>query len=141
MLHPELDAWVAKLAWDARDANVPVMLVVYQTLLSRPPPPEGAEYSAWPWLSGANNAVIATHALGLYDESAALADLVTPHAHRNSHITHSAACSYAAVGRYDDALEQVRLAVALGYPYLDRLRTDPDLGEVLGLPEFQALFN
>jgi tetratricopeptide (TPR) repeat protein len=92
------------------------------------------------WLYTANNILVITHGAGAYELSAHAADTVVAYAAENPYITHSAACSYAAVGRFDDALAQVKLAVELDYDHLDRLRSDTDLGPLLDNPEFQALF-
>jgi predicted hotdog family 3-hydroxylacyl-ACP dehydratase len=71
---------------------------------------------------------------------ARLADLSRPHARANAFIPHNAACAYAAVGRYDDALAMCRIAVDIGYAHLDRLAKDKDLGALLRRREFKALF-
>jgi tetratricopeptide (TPR) repeat protein len=123
----------------AAAGNTSIGLAAYRSLLTLPPPKIGQPRQAW--MRAANNALVLTHAQGVFDESARLADRVVQYVDENPYITHAAACSYAAVGRYDDALEQARLAVKLGYEYLDRLRVDTDLGLLLDRHDFQALFD
>jgi len=134
--HDELFGWIEQLAYAS--IGRPRGLALYQLLLSRTPPASGPARTSW--LQSANNALIITHREKMYAESARIADILVAYATENPFITHAAACSFAAVGRDDDALLQVRRAVELGYPHLDKLRTDTDLGPLLSRPDFQALF-
>ncbi|MEZ4398961.1 MAG: hypothetical protein R3B06_03030 [Kofleriaceae bacterium] len=134
--HPGLIAQVAALAHAAHGTNSDAALAVYGALLAAPIPPDG--YARTSWLYAANNALIVSHAARRFADSARMADQVVQYAPENLHITHAAACSYAAVGRHDDALAQVARAVELGYPHLDRMKVDPDLGPLLARADFQA---
>ena len=135
---PALVMQLESLGYYARDANPAAALVVYRAVMDSEPPAEGLPRKSW--LQTANAALITTHAQKLYEESAALADRVTKYVRENPYITHSAACSYAAAGRYDDAFEQARLAVELGYDHVDKVRVDKDLGPLLDRADFKALF-
>jgi len=133
-LIPELEAF----AYHAKDSNLPVALAVYRLVVATPPPADGDARTSW--LQTANSALVITHEQKLYAESAHLADELARYARENPYITHSAACSYAAVERYDDALAMAKLAVELDYDHLDKLKVDKDLGPLLKRPEFKALF-
>ncbi|MBK9034946.1 MAG: hypothetical protein IPL61_27400 [Myxococcales bacterium] len=135
--HPGLIVQVAALAHAAHGTNIDAALAVYGALLAAPIPPDG--YARTSWLYAANNALIVSHAARRFADSARMADQVVQYAPENPHITHAAACSYAAVGRHDDALAQVARAVELGYPHLDRVKVDPHLGPLLARADFQAL--
>lgn len=136
--YPKLTSEIASLAYSAQAENMDAAIATALVLFDAPPPPEGRSRTAW--LQSANNTLIFTHAAKRYAESARLADRVVGYARENPYITHAAACSYAAVGRYDDALEQVKQAIALGYDHLDRVAVDTDLGPLLARADFQALF-
>ena len=94
---------------------------------------------AW-WLGVLNSALQATFSAKQLELCARLADLARPHVRANSYLPHNAACAFAAVRRYDDALEMCRVAVEIGYAHLDRLETDTDLGPLLRRRDFKALF-
>jgi len=49
------------------------------------------------------------------------------------------ACSLAAVGRTDDAVQVLADAIELGYRDFDHLESDPDLEALREHPQFQAL--
>lgn len=57
----------------------------------------------------------------------------------NPYLFHHTACSYAALGRVEEALEEVRRAMVYRYPHLDKLWQDPDLSALHQHPEFQAV--
>ena len=143
---PQLSGELTGLAYQSHGPNEPVALAVYRTMLAVPPPdPDPDRRNRFvdhrtEWLRAANNALVLMNTEKLDAEAVVLADRVVQYARENPHITHSAACAYAAVGRYDDALEQVRLAVALGYENLDKLRVDADLGPLLERAEFAQAF-
>jgi tetratricopeptide (TPR) repeat protein len=105
-------------------------LLVYEAALAFPDVPSFAF----------NNVIIVASELELHERASALADRAQAVAEDNNYIYHSAACAYVAVGELDKALDQVKRAVASGYEHLDRLRVDEELGPLLRLPEFQALF-
>jgi len=128
------------LAYYAKDKNPQAALAVYRVVLGAAPPETDVKSARTSWLQSANNALVISHAQKLFDESAQLADQVVQYARENPYITHSAACSYAAVKRYDDAFAQVKLAVDLGYHHLDKVRVDKDLGPLLQRGDFKALF-
>jgi hypothetical protein len=136
--HASLVPQVSLLAYYAQQSNALGALAVYRALAASPPPAEAEARESW--LQAANNALVLTHQHEDYAESAALADRVVAYARENPHITHSAACSYAAVQRYDDAFAQAKLAVELGYKHLDKLRVDKDLGPLLQRADFKKLF-
>lgn len=135
---PKLAADIAAVAYYAKDQNMDAAIATSLVLFEAPPPPEGRARTAW--LQSANNTLIFTHSAKRYEESARLADQVVGYARENPYITHAAACSYAAVGRYDDAFDQVKQAIALGYDHVDRVAVDTDLGPLLARADFQALF-
>ena len=87
-----------------------------------------------------NNACVQAHAAKDFETAVRIAERAQPVAHENPFIYHSAACAYAAVGAYEKALEQVRLAIEHDYPHLERVEVDTDLGELLEWPQFKALF-
>jgi len=134
-VHPALIDRLNKLAYKVHDSNIPMALAIYRAMLAVPPPKKGPARSAW--LQAANNALVITNMAKLYAESAELADRVIQYVRENPYIAHSAACSYAATGRCDDAFEQVKLAVELNYEHLDRLRADANLGVLLDRAVFE----
>lgn len=60
---------------------------------------------------------------------------------RHNQPTHAynAACSLARLGRIDDGIEWLRLAVAGGFRDREKLQTDPDLASLRSDPRFQEL--
>jgi thioredoxin 1 len=103
------------------------------------PLPEGGPHRT-AWLTAMNNANIFAHALKNYDLAVALSERGKPYAKENPFIPHASACAYAALGRMDEAFEQVKLAVELDYEHLDRVEIDTDLGALVEEPRFKALF-
>ena len=96
--------------------------------------PRRAYVMAW------NNACIHAHALGLVDRACELADGALRFAPENPYIFHSAACAYAAAGKIDRALAEIRGAIEYGYEHIEKMETDTDLGKLLDEPAFKALF-
>ncbi|HTM19586.1 MAG TPA: thioredoxin, partial [Kofleriaceae bacterium] len=113
-------------------------LAVYRRLLEIPLPDEGDERGLYQRCT--NNACVIAHALGHIDEAVAIADAARPWAAENPYIFHSAACAYAATGDLDRAFAQCELAVRHGYPRLDALAADTDLGALREQPRFTELF-
>jgi hypothetical protein len=136
--NPALIGYAGQFALNCRDHDPEAAKAAFLALLNSPPPP--AADARLFWLASANNALIVTHAAGWFGLSAQLADQVVPYFAENPHLTHAAACSYVAVGRLDDAMTQVRLAVELGYPHLDKLAVDTDLAPLFEREDFRALF-
>jgi tetratricopeptide (TPR) repeat protein len=87
-----------------------------------------------------NNACIHAHALGQTARATALADGAQRFGPENPHIYHSAACAYTAAGQLDDAVEQVRQAMAHGYEHVEKMETDPDLAAAAATPAFARIF-
>ena len=96
--------------------------------------PRRAFVMAW------NNACIHAHALGLVDRACELADGALRFAPENPYIFHSAACAYAAAGKTERALAEIRSAIEYGYEHIEKMETDTDLGDLLDEPAFKALF-
>jgi hypothetical protein len=142
LAHPSLIPQLESLAYYTSHDKPDVAIAIYRAILATPPPSVALEDGAprQSWLQCANAALVVTHAQKRYDDSARLADALVQYVRENPYITHAAACSYAAVERYDDALEQARLAVELGYDNLDKLQEDTDLGPLLARKDFKALF-
>jgi len=122
-----------------RASSTPVALAVHRAMLDIPPDNLDDD-DLQDWLSAAHTALALMNAEHLTEESVELADRLVQYVHKNPSITHPAACTYVAVGRDDDALEQVRLAVKLDYWALDGLRVDTNLGRLLERPEFAQAF-
>lgn len=53
-------------------------------------------------------------------------------------VHYNLACSLALKGRYSDAVNALRKAVANGYEEFDWMLKDPDLSELKGYPKFEA---
>lgn len=87
-----------------------------------------------------NNACVQAHAEKNYELAAQLADRAQPYVPENPYLPHSCACAYVAVGRYDDALEQVRRGIEAEYDFIERMEVDTDLAPILDWPAFKALF-
>ena len=87
-----------------------------------------------------NNACIHAHAIGAFARACEIADGAQRFAGENPYIYHSAACAYAAAGRLDQALGQVKQAIDHGYDHIEKMEVDRDLGPLLAQPEFKALF-
>jgi len=92
------------------------------------------------FLAVLNSALHQTFAARQFGLCGRIAELARPHARGDASIPHNAACGFAAVGRYDDALAMCRIAIEVGYEEIDRMRTDTDLGPLLKRREFKALF-
>ncbi|EJE50011.1 hypothetical protein PMI14_05411 [Acidovorax sp. CF316] len=86
-----------------------------------------------------NNYFYALFQLGRPAEVIAFYPRIEATAWFNPHLFHHTACSYAALGRVDEALEEVRRAMVYRYPHLDKLWQDPDLSALHQHPEFQAM--
>jgi tetratricopeptide (TPR) repeat protein len=114
-------------------------LALYDRLLDLPIP-EDDSVERTNYLRAINNACIQAHEVKAHDLAVRIADRAQPYARENPHIYHSAACAYAAVGNFNKAFEQVKLAVDHDYEHLDKLEVDVDLGALLEWPAFQALF-
>jgi Flp pilus assembly protein TadD len=54
-------------------------------------------------------------------------------------IRYNLACSYALLGRVDDALETLSRAIEIGYRDSSHMRTDEDLAALRSKPRFQEL--
>jgi thioredoxin 1 len=113
-------------------------LAILERTLELPLAAEGPHRAGY--LSALNGACVIAHALKDYDLAVRIADRAAEHADENPYIHHSAACAYAAVGRYDDAFRHVKGAVRTNYEHLDRVENDSDLGPILEWPEHKALF-
>jgi tetratricopeptide (TPR) repeat protein len=111
---------------------------LYDRLLALPVPEDGRERRSY--VLAINNACVQAHTAKDFETAVRIADRAQAVAHENPFIYHSAACAYAAVGAYEKALEQVKLAIAHDYEHLDKLQRDSDLGELLAWPQFKALF-
>ena len=129
-------AIVAMHAGEAGDAKS--ALALYERMLAHDIPASGRRRTQY--VRAVNNACIRAHAIGDYAAACSIADRAQPYAHENPYIFHSAACAYAAAGELAKAFEQIALAVQHDYERLDSLEVDTDLGEILGWPEFKALF-
>lgn len=90
-------------------------------------------------LYGINNYFYALFHLGRPADVIAFYPRIQAVAWFNPHIFHHTACSYAALGRLDEALQEVRRAVAYRYPHADKLWQDPDLSALHAHPDFQAM--
>ncbi len=55
-------------------------------------------------------------------------------------VHYNLACSYALVGKKEEAFETLERAIRLGYDDFDHLKRDPDLKGLHEEPRFQALF-
>jgi hypothetical protein len=129
-------ARIAQRAADAGDRGSTIAL--YGRVLGRPLPEPGEDRDQY--LRAVNAGCIHAHALRDYATAVAIADRAQPYAAENPYIFHAAACAYAAVGDFAKAMRQVELAFEHGYPHLDKIEVDSDLGELLGWSQFQALF-
>jgi hypothetical protein len=92
------------------------------------------------WLyRGVNNYFHALFRLGRPQDVLAFYPRIAATAWLNPFIFHHTACSYAALGEMDAALQEVHRAVAFGYEHLDRLWDDPDLVSLRQTELFQTL--
>jgi len=116
-------------------------LAILSRVLQLPEPAMDDEAGRAAWVMAWNNACIHAHALGDFDRACTLADGAQAFAAENPYIYHSAACAYAAAGRVDQALAQVKLAIDHGYDHIEKMEVDRDLGPLLPLAGFKALFS
>lgn len=86
-----------------------------------------------------NNYFYALFQLGRPAEVIAFYPRIEATAWLNPHLFHHTACSYAALGHVQEALQEVRRAVDYRYLHLDRLWQDPDLSVLHQHPDFQAV--
>jgi hypothetical protein len=124
---------------DTRERALPAMELLFDAAPDEPCQP-GDRAHAW-WLEVLNSALHRSFAAKQRELGERLAKLAKRHARGNALIPHNAACAFAAVGRYDDALAMCRLAVRMGYAHLDRLSKDKDLGALRNRREFKELFS
>jgi tetratricopeptide (TPR) repeat protein len=115
-------------------------LAILERVLELPEPSTDDEAGRAAYVMTWNNACIHAHAIGAYDRACELADGAQRFADENPYIYHSAACAYAAAGRLDQALAQVKQAIDHGYDHIEKMEVDRDLGPLLAQPEFKALF-
>lgn len=92
------------------------------------------------WLSNLNDAIYYANKVKDSALASLLAEAAAPHAAASNNLPHNAACAFAAVGRYDEALAMCRIAVENNYHDLERMKVDRNLGALRKSPEFQALF-
>jgi hypothetical protein len=116
-------------------------LEILGRVLELPEPPASDDAGRAAYVMAWNNACIHAHALGDFDRACTLADGAQRFAAENPYIYHSAACAYAAAGRLDQALAQVKAAIEHGYDHIEKMEVDRDLGPLLGEPQFKALFS
>ena len=115
-------------------------LAILDRVLELPEPTTDDEAGRAAYVMAWNNACIHAHALGRFERACELADGAQRFAAENPYIYHSAACAYAAAGRLDQALGQVKLAIDHGYDHIEKMEVDRDLGPLLAQPAFKALF-
>jgi tetratricopeptide (TPR) repeat protein len=118
----------------------PQALAILRKVLVLPEPDPDAGESRTALVMAWNNACIHAHALADYRLAVELADGGQRFAPENPYIYHSAACAYAAVGRIDQALDQVRRAIEHEYEHTEKMETDNDLAPLKSDPRFPALF-
>jgi tetratricopeptide (TPR) repeat protein len=116
-------------------------LAILSKVISLPEPAQSAEAARTAYVMAWNNACIHAHALGDYQRASQLADQAQRFGPENPYIFHSAACAYAAQGQTDRAIAQIKSAIAHGYDHVETMETDVDLGPLLAMPEFRALFS
>ena len=119
----------------------PEGLAILERVLQLPEPATDDEAGRAAFVMAWNNACIHAHALGEFDRACVLADGAQRFAAENPYIYHSAACAYAAAGKLDQALAQVKQAIDHGYDHIEKMEVDRDLGPLLAQPEFKALFS
>jgi tetratricopeptide (TPR) repeat protein len=130
---------LSRLGWKAIEAGEREQaLALYERMLALPIPDDGP--GRMNYLRAMNNACVQAHAARAYDTAVRIADRAQPVAHENPNLYHSAACAYAAVGARSKALEMVQQAIDHDYDQLEKLETDPDLGDLRGSPELTAMF-
>jgi tetratricopeptide (TPR) repeat protein len=136
---PDAVALLAELAWKSIQAkHTETAISLYDRLLALPIPDDGEDRTNY--LRAINNACVQAHSAKAYDAAVRIADRAQRVASENPYIYHSAACAYAAVGDYNKAFEQIKLAVAHDYDHLAKVEVDPDLGPILEWPSFIELF-
>ncbi len=118
----------------------PQALAILRRVLTLPEPPRDGGEARTALVMAWNNACIHAHALRDYHLAVELADGGQRFGPENPYIYHSAACAYAAVGKIDRALEQVRLAIDHDYEHSEKMETDVDLGVLQQDPRFGQLF-
>ena len=57
----------------------------------------------------------------------------------NPYVFHHTACAYVAAGALEQAVQEVRLALACGYERIDDLLVDPDLAPIMEHADFKAV--
>ncbi len=92
------------------------------------------------WLVTVNDAIARMFATNDRKRSERWSDVARPYVRENAYLGHNLACAFVAVGRIDDAFEMCKAAVASDYPALAKMRTDADLGPLIGQERFQKLF-
>jgi hypothetical protein len=116
-------------------------LEILERVLELPEPDKDDESGRAAFVMAWNNACIHAHALGRFDRACELADGAQRFGAENPYIYHSAACAYAAAGRIDQALAQVKAAIDHGYDHIEKMEVDRDLGPLLTVPAFKTLFS
>ena len=119
----------------------PESLAILSRVLELPEPDGDDDAGRAAYVMAWNNACIHAHAIGDFARACELADGAQRFAAENPYIYHSAACAYAAAGRLDQALAQVKLAIDHGYDHIEKMEVDRDLGPLLARSDFKALFS
>ena len=96
----------------------------------------------WAPAAAYNNLLLAYLRAGRIDDGVALMPVAlrTAKEGNNPHTYHNAACVLVAAGRFDEAMECVRLARDEGYPHMDKIESDDDLTPLRARDDWKALF-
>ena len=109
-----------------------------ELLFALEPPPGDQDDDYASWLSAANNAIHRANELGEQARAARWADAVRDHAAANHYLPHNLACAFMAVGRRDDAMSMVEVALESGGYDIPGLLADDELAELRGTPRWRA---
>ena len=97
-------------------------------------------WDPWAWLyRGVNNYFYTLFSLNRPQDVIDFYPRIADTAWLNPNIFHHTACSYAALGQAEAALQEVHRAVVFGYEHVELLWSDPDLAILHGDRRFQAL--
>jgi hypothetical protein len=100
----------------------------------------GGSFESVGWFyRGVNNFLHLLFQAGQYEELLATYSKICDTAWLNPHLFHHTACAYAALGRADEAIKEVRKALVFGYPHMDKIWSDEDLAVIRDDPRFRAL--
>ncbi len=78
---------------------------------------------------------------GKHDAGLAIDKRLSQERPNDETVWYNLGCSYALVGRVDDAFEALARAIELGYGDYDWMKTDPDLNGLHADPRFESLLS